>query len=149
MNKTKDKVIINKTQELYVIPTGDNGYSCLGFDVCIKRGKALAEEMGLEFIVKRGTITAYNKLQSLYKIAHKKHKISGWRSTSELYKPFIGHEGKRVEVSYNDGTKERFYIGKSTGYVPCHIMVKKINSSGGGAVLTDSIQSFKFIEGWR
>ena len=34
-------VTVNAEQELYVIPAGD-GYSCLGFDVCLERHKAVA-----------------------------------------------------------------------------------------------------------
>lgn len=40
---------------------------------------------------------------------------------------------ERVEVTYKDGTKERFWVGKSTGWKPCYLEIKKRNSYGGGA----------------
>lgn len=144
--KQNTNIIINNEQELYVIPAG-GGYSCLGFDVVIKKIKALCEELHLPYNdLIRGSIEAYNTYLSVLNIAYEKHTTTGWRSKSELYHPFIGNEGRRVEVEYNNGEKERFYIGKSTGWVPCHIMIKQSNSSGGGAVLVDFIKSFKFID---
>lgn len=138
-------IIINNEQEVYVIPVG-GGYSCLGFDVVIKKIKVLCEELQLPYNdLIRGSIEAYNTYLSVLNIAYEKHTTTGWRSKSELYHPFIGNEGRRVEVEYNDGEKERFYIGKSTGWIPCHIMIKKSNSSGGIAVSSNSIKSFKFI----
>jgi len=143
---TQKKVTINKEQELYVIPCGNDGYSCLGFDVAIQKIKLLADELHLPYNnLKRGSIEVYEKYLNIIEVASQKHQASGWRSTSDLYSPFIGHEGKRVEVTYTWGEKERFYIGKSTGFIPCHIMVKQSNSSGGGAVLNNSIKSFRFV----
>ena len=61
-------VTVNAEQELYVIPAG-HGYSCLGFDVCLVRHKAVAAWLRSEGLdaddlppQARGTIRA---LQSL------------------------------------------------------------------------------------
>ena len=138
-------ITINNEQELYVIPEG-KGYTCLGFDVTIKRIKLLAEELHLPYNnLNRGSIEAYETYLNIVEIARQKFINSGWRSTSDLYSPFIGHEGKRVEVTYTWDEKERFYIGKSTGFIPCHIMIKKSNSTGGCSVLNNSIKSFRFV----
>ena len=146
MNRTVTK---NDEQGLYVIPAGNNSYSCLGYDVVLKKISALSNELNTYVLeakkVRRGSMKAYNLYKKLIDVASKKHEATGWRSQSELYAPFIGHEGKRVEVKYNDGEKERFYIGISTGFVPCHLAIKKINSSGGGAVLNDCIKTWKFV----
>lgn len=139
-----NKVKINKEQQVYVIPAG-KGFSCLGFDVCIDKGKLLAKELGVPFSPRRGSLKAYNEYSALIDMAREKYQKTGWRSQSELYAPFIGHEGERVEVEYTDGSKERFYIGRSTGWVPCHLVIKKSNSMGGGAVLNSLIKSFKFV----
>lgn len=141
------KVTINNEQGLYVIPSGNNGFSCLGFDVVINKIKALCTEMNLPYNgVVRGSIEAYNTYLNILEEAYKKYEATGWKSKTELYEPFIGHEGKRVEVEYLDGEKERFYIGKSTGWIPCHIMVKQSNSVSGCAVLRNFIKRFRFIE---
>jgi len=42
--------------------------------------------------------------------------------------------GERVEIIYSDGEKTRCYIGKSTGWKPVYLEVKKSNSMGGGAL---------------
>jgi len=141
----KQNITINKEQGLYVIPCG-GGYSCLGFDNVLNKVKALSKELSLPIKnFKRGSMSAYNNYLNLCEIAREKNIKSGWRSTSELYAPFIGNEGRRVEVEYTWGEKERFYIGKSTGFIPCHVMIKNLNSSGGGSVLNNSIKSFQFV----
>ena len=137
---------INKEEKLYVLSTNGKYFSCLGFEVVMKRVKALSEEMNEKFKVKiPGTKKAYKELCRLTEIARRKNKLTGWRSQTELYKPFIGQEGRRVKVEYTWGEKERFIIGKSTGWIPCHLTIKKSNSIGGAALLSDSIKSYRFI----
>lgn len=51
----------------------------------------------------------------------------------------------RVEVTYKWGEKERGYIGLSTGWKPCWLLIKKSNSFGGTALLQDAIADFKLL----
>lgn len=141
----KKQVTVNKEQELYVIPSG-RGFSCLGFDVTINKIKALSKELNIpcDNLV-RGSIETYNIYLKVLEIAYSRYEANGWRSKSELYEPFIGHEGKRVEVEYFGGEKERFYIGKSTGFVPCHLIIKQSNSTGGVSLCKNLIKSYRFI----
>ena len=53
------------------------------------------------------------------------------RSTAGLTKQLIGLEGARVEVVDSYGDKRRFWVSRSTGWVPCHIEVKRRTSTGG------------------
>jgi hypothetical protein len=54
------------------------------------------------------------------------------RSDSGLTKQLIGLEGWRVEVvSVMTGEKRRFIVGRSTGWVPCHIELSRRTSHGG------------------
>lgn len=53
--------------------------------------------------------------------------------------------GERIEVTYDWGEKERFYVRRSTDWKPCWIALKKRNSYGGGALLQDSIVDIKPI----
>jgi len=54
------------------------------------------------------------------------------RSTAGLSPQLIGLEGCRVEtVSDMTGEKERFWVGRSSGWQPCHVMLKLITSRGG------------------
>jgi hypothetical protein len=141
----KQQIKLNKEQSLYVIPTG-NGFTCLGFDVCLNRSNKLAIELGLTpKNIRRGTIAAYNEYNRLTNIARKKNAATGWRSQSELIPEFIGKEGQRVEVVTNWGETERYYIGKSTGFIPCHLEIKRSDSTGGGSVCGYPFKSIKFL----
>lgn len=143
-NKTL-KVTVNKKQRCYVVPAGHGSYSCLGFDVCIKWGKALAAELGYFYDPKPGTMAAYNEYQDLIKRAAQKHRVSGWRSSTQLHPQLIGLEGKRVEVADQEGEKHRFYVGKSTGFIPCHLEIKRRDSIGGAAVDSRPFNSVRII----
>lgn len=129
----KNKVTINKKQGLYVIPCG-TGYTCLGFDVLQGRAARLAAELGEIWNAKRGTLKAYAAYSALCDMAANKNRLTGWRSASELTPQLIGLDGKRVEVVDSYGERRRFKVGKSTGYIPCHIELKRRDSMGGGAV---------------
>lgn len=53
------------------------------------------------------------------------------RDLSDLTPQLTGYEGWRVQVMRTDGTPARFIVGRSTGWKPCHIEVKRVDSSGG------------------
>lgn len=55
------------------------------------------------------------------------------RDNSGLTSQLVGLEGYRVEVVTIYGEKRRFIVGKSTGWKPCHLEVKRRNSLGGSA----------------
>lgn len=75
---------------------------------------------------------------SLAKMTHSKwEKLSEaerkkLRSDAGLTPQLIGLEGWRVEVEDIDGTLRRFNVGRSTGWIPCHIELARIDSNGGG-----------------
>jgi hypothetical protein len=136
---------INKEQGLFVFKHGKY-VSCLGFGVVINKTKNLSKELNINCPnFRKGSKASLKFYYKVINIAKKKNKQTGWKSQSELFVPFIGNEGKRVEVEYNWGEKERFYIGKSMGFIPCHIMVKQSNSTGGASVLNDSIKNYRFV----
>lgn len=143
------KPIINQEQKLFVIPSG-GGCTGLGFDVCEQRAVALLRELVALGICDApqpalyGTLERLAQYDSLVELARRHNEKTGWRSKSELCPQLIGLEGKRVEVVYPWG-KERFIVGKSGGFIPCHLAIKRRDSIGGCAVLSDSIQSVKVI----
>ena len=56
------------------------------------------------------------------------------RSDANLTKQLVGLEGWRVEVVTTYGEKRRFIVGRSTGWIPCHIEIKtRVSHGGGGA----------------
>jgi hypothetical protein len=137
-------VTLNAEQRLYVIPCG-GGYSCLGFDVCDRQAKALALELGETWSNEEhitGTIETYNDYQALLARA----RATGRRFTCELTKELIGLEGKRVEVVDCYGEKRRFYVGKSTGFIPIHLEILKSNSTGGGGVTGTPFKSIRVLD---
>jgi hypothetical protein len=138
-------VTTNQEQELYVIPCG-GGYSCLGFDVCIDWSNRLADELGLPRpIAERGTLDAYRAYQALISEASKRNVATGWRSKSELTPQLIGLEGKRVEVVDCYGERRQFYVGKSMGFIPCHLEIARRNCHGGGAVTGAPFKSVRVL----
>ncbi len=118
-------VTANAEQRLFVIPCGDSGYSCLGFDVCFERHSRLAAELGLPLPTSRGSLADYRLYELAVEAAREKHARTGWCSQSELVPQFIGREGARVEIVTEWGETRRFTIGKSTGFIPCHLAVSR------------------------
>ncbi len=53
------------------------------------------------------------------------------RSDNGLTPQLVGLEGWRVEVETSYGETRRFIVGRSTGWVPCHIEIPRRDSSGG------------------
>lgn len=131
---------------------GDNsGYSCLGFDVLESRYTRLASEMVAKcgYSVPQpeiyGTPERYQQYKGLLAAAQRYSADTGYRFHSELTRELIGLEGRRVEVTYQDGTKSRFKVGKSTGWLPCHLELKNVRSMGGSPVYFPSGSSVRVI----
>lgn len=139
-----NKVTLNFDTKLYVIEDG-YGYSCLGFEVMEKWASKLAKELNLEWEAGSPSIERYNKYQDMCKIAKERHESTGWKSESQLTPELIGLEGKRVEVVNSWGEKDRFIVGRSTGFIPCHIARKTVNSTGGCGVCGSPFQSVRVV----
>jgi len=141
----------NKEQSLYVINHG-KGYTCLGFDVAFNKLQALHNELSpmlakpLKPMAKyKGTMKVYNDLHKLQLIAQElniKHSIT---FKSELTKQLIGFEGRRVEVIDSYGDTRRFKVGKSTGWMPCHLELANSRSTGGMSVMGTPFKSVRVI----
>ncbi|MGD0058652.1 MAG: hypothetical protein ABSD58_04460 [Verrucomicrobiia bacterium] len=138
---------INQQQRLFVLPAGDNGFGCLGFDVCEERTRTLAAELAVEPMPHRkGTRRAYEAYERLVEVARQRNQATGWRAQSELTHELLGLEGKRVEIVDRWGHKRRFYVGKSTGFIPVHLEIARRNSTGGPAVMGAPFNSVRVLE---
>ena len=147
----KRETIINSIQELYSIPEG-TGYVALGFDVCLKRIKGYAAELGLDADpanMERGSLAAYQYYKSLTHALYERHRKTGQLCNAELTPQLIDLEGKRVEVVDCHGNKRSFWVGKSTGWIPIHLELKLRTSSGGGAVTGAPFKSVRILEEHR
>ena len=153
-------VTVNREQRLYVIqhnapacptchkPSKQPGYvTCYGFDNCQRLTERLAAELGQPAPThKPGTLAYYRAYQRLLAVGRKRNADTGWRSTAELTPALVGLEGRRVQVTDEDGGTRRFIVGKSTGWMPCHLEIARRDSTGGPAVL-GGIKSVTVIGG--
>lgn len=127
---------VNYKDKMFILSCGD-GFSCLGFDVCMDRTLVLAHELGemaRPVIVDYGTPRAYAEYERLCEIGAKHSAKTGWRSKACLTPQLVDLEGYRVEVVDCYGETRRFQVGKSDGWMPCHIELRDVKSSGGIAV---------------
>ena len=141
-------VTIDAAQRLYVIPCGD-GYTCLGFDVLMARHKAVTAWLrgeGLEADdlppEARGSMRAYTGYRGLMDRAAAYCQRAHKRCPAELTPQLLGLEGKRVEVVDTYGHRRRFRVGKSTGWMPCHLEITRRNI-GGPAIMGAPFQSVR------
>lgn len=116
---------------LYVIPSG-NGYSTLGFHVAEQKRRAVLAWLGKGWLhCEPGTPLAYSAYLEAMKVGADHAAKTGTRCNVDLTPELIGLEGKRVEVISPGERPRRFYVGKSTGWMPIHLEIARRNSSGG------------------
>lgn len=122
---------INKESRLYVMAEA-GGYSCYGFDVLDRKGRALAAELETTWTERKGTKKAFARYADLLSTARAINAATKRRFNCELSPQLTGLEGRRVEVVTTYGETRRFWVGKSTGFIPCHLEILRANSTGGG-----------------
>ena len=142
------RVTLDRKSRLYVIPA-NGGYSCLGFDVLNERAAPLAAELGRPWPFKRPSVQAYAAYDALLGEARRRFDESGWRSATGLTPQLLGMEGSRVEVVDRHGERRRFWVGRSTGWVPCHLEIARVNCYGGGPVYGAPFRSVRVIRTGR
>ena len=127
-----NNVTKNTERQLFMISSG-NGYSCYGFDNCDAMVKSLVGELGITNyrIARKGSLKQYRQYRELSDMVKAKFETSRFRSTANLSSQLVGLEGRRVEVvtAYNE--TRRFNVGKSTGWIPCHLEIYNSRSTGG------------------
>lgn len=122
-------VTLDTAQRLFVIPCG-GGFSCLGFDVERRQTAAICKELNRPApVAVPGTLEAWAEHEAAIKAA----KDSGKRLKCGLHPRLIGLEGKRVECTLY-GEKVRFIVGKSTGFIPCHLQIERRGNTGGAGI---------------
>jgi len=128
-------VKVNEAQRLYVIRAGKNSLSCYGFDVAERKGSAVAAWLGEDWpALPIGTAEHFTAFDAVMARGAEHNARAGQRCNAELVPELIGLEGSRVEVIFPGGEKTRFQVGKSTGWIPCHLGIARRDSSGGSPV---------------
>ncbi len=152
------KFSINQEQRLYVIRQDDAngrciGYSCLGFDYVERRiDRLIADGLSLDGPpAPVGTSERFAQHHDLIEQARARYLVTGTRSNADLIPQLIGLEGKCVEVTHRytpDGEVEttRFTVGKSTGWIPCHLQLHNRRSMSGAPVALGEILSVCVIK---
>lgn len=154
-------VTSNPQQRLYAIPCAGGGFTCHGFDVVerliaalIREGLTVAPPLckpigTVDPSAAVGTPERYAYYSALCGEGSARNALSGWRSAAELTPALIGMEGRRVEVRHRwkSGEEEtvRFNVGKSTGWMPCHLQIHNSRAHGGPAVCLGEILSVRVI----
>ena len=145
-----EKVTINKASRLYVIHEPTGYFSTCGFDFCQMKARKIAAELGEpEPKHRKGTLAAYRALRSLEGKVRALNPRPGFRSSCEVTPELVGLEGRRVEVRHRwpSGQTEtkRFNVGKSSGWIPCHLALHNRASRGGPAVCLGEIESVRVV----
>lgn len=122
---------INTDQGLYVIDSG-TGYSCLGFAVAERTRQAVLAWMEVvdETPYALGTPAHYEAYVQAMDRGAEHARQTGRRCRADLTPQLVGLEGKRVEVTEPGAPTRRFIVGRSTGWMPCHLEIKRRDSSG-------------------
>lgn len=150
---------INTEQRVYVMPCGD-GFSCYGFDVLDRKARAVLLWIVEHYNGRALTLQEREKLAAGFPAPGTAEHFAacadamakgaahaaktGKRCPAELVPALIGLEGKRVECEHY-GERVRFYVGKSTGWMPGHLMIKTRRSTGGEMLSADSVRNVRVI----
>jgi hypothetical protein len=130
------------------------GYATQGEKNAYERAVKIIEWMGLSPALKdtlentRGTVALYHASKVILNLASDHCLKHGTRCPIELRPELVGLEGKRVEATDGGGETRRFYVGKSTGWLPCHLEILRSNSHGGGAAF-GPYTNVRVLEGSR
>jgi len=146
MKPKEFSITLNTNDNLFVIGCGA-GYTCLGFDICQERSTSMAKWLGVESPNQSfwGTINGYERFRELVELCRTNYEKTGKKCPCELTPQLNGLEGKRVEVVDKWGEKRRFKVGRSTGWIPCHIELARCNSQDGGAVMGAPFKSVRVV----
>lgn len=123
----------NQDSRLFVL-AHSGGHSCLGLDVAIARAGRLAAWLGVPGIPDVASpAEVWESMTALKEAAWQRCKSAGIACPAELTPALIGLEGRRVEVITPNGERSRFIVGKSSGWLPCHLAIARRNCHGGPA----------------
>jgi len=141
---------INRERRLFVIDCG-TGFTCLGFDVCERWTTGIEEFLKQhgqpmpDGKPRKGTRAAYERYEQACAAGAALCQEFSLRCNIELTPQLVGLEGRRVEIIDRHGETRRFKVGKSTGWMPCHLELANSRSTGGGAVTGAPFQSVRVV----
>lgn len=145
IDQATSSVILQNTDRLYSYQTSF-GWQTIGYDYCYKKCNAVATWLGKpEWLIREdeiGTVPALERYLTVMMLGS----IDGRTCEADLTPQLIGLEGRRVEVVDKWGDTRRFKVGKSTGWMPCHLELANSRSRGGGSVYGAPFRSVRVIK---
>lgn len=107
----------------------------IGFDYAEKLRVGVLTWLGREVKeVEIGTPEAYEAYVEAIELGRAHAEETGAKCPAALTPELDRWRGWRVEVKSADGTKRRFNVSRSTGWLPVNIELFNTRSSGGGSV---------------
>jgi hypothetical protein len=136
----------NEDDQLFVYRVG-NGYGCIGLENARAKVQAVASWVtgGSAAPIIGPDENGYTVYLEWMEEGRKHAELTGTRCPAELTSELIGLEGRRVEVIDAYGDTRRFQVGKSTGWMPCHLEIARRTSTGGPAVYGAPFRSVRVI----
>lgn len=146
---------INVDQQLYVMAFS-GGFSCYGFGVLDRKARAVADWLVTETcladnsretrrqlaenirVSALGTAEHFRACKAVMDAGAKFAAQTGKRCNAQLVPALRGKEGRCVSATVY-GERVRFTVGKSTGWMPCHLQLHNRRSSGGCALDADAV----------
>ena len=152
---------INTDARLYVMAAG-RGFACYGFDVLGRKARGvgawLAERTNNPHAADAartwlalidgepvGTAGHFELCANILERADIHCSVFGDRCPADLVPALVGLEGKRVSALYF-GERIRFRVGKSMGWLPCHLRLRNARSTGGDALLGEHLSEIRVID---
>lgn len=147
-NNPRPLSAVNVELGLYYLRAG-NGCSSLGFDYADKQLRAVATWLGRPDLAPstlvKGTEAHLAAYQATMAAGAEHHKQTGELCPDDLTPALVSLVGRRVEVTDQDGTRRRFWVGKSTGWMPVHLEIHNRRSTGGCAVYLPETSTVRVV----
>lgn len=128
---------IDTYNRLYVMDIA-GGFSCYGFDVLDRKARAVAAWCKVippvDSLGAVGTQGHFEQCRQILEHGAKYAEKTHERCDAELTPQLLGLEGYVVEVIDSYGETRSFRVGKSTGWMPCHLEIGRHDGTGGPAV---------------
>jgi hypothetical protein len=133
--------------QLFVYQFADgSGYSTIGLAYAQRRVKHVANWVQCPVPPVTPDEEGFKTYQTVMHFGEIQSRVTGYRCKGELVPELVGLEGKHVEVVNHDGDISRFWVGKSTGWMPCHLALKRRSSPDGDPVYGAPFKSVKVIK---
>lgn len=118
-------------RQLFTYHIDAGGYCCFGIENARREASAIARWLGIDPPSITPDQAGFEAYQRILTAGAEHARRTGQRCDADLCPELIGLEGKRIEATNAFGERSRFIVGKSTGWLPCHLEIARRGCSGG------------------